>query len=172
MRNNIGSILKDLRLHKGITQKQLADETGLSLSAIKSYENSNREPNSKAMVALEKYFKVSGDYLMGNLDKNTFFENSKKVNAGLDLLVEQFLIFKDAFNISSQDKQLIVLPLMEEYIKTITSEMLVDSTIDLIKLEDFNQLFKTFISLNADGQNELLKRCSELSMLPQYSSKN
>ena len=53
--NNIAITLKALRKEKNITQKQLATETGLSLSSIVSYENGLREPNSKAMVTLEKF---------------------------------------------------------------------------------------------------------------------
>ncbi len=65
--NNIAITLKALRKEKNITQKQLATETGLSLSSIVSYENGLREPNSKAMVTLEKFFGVSGEYLRGEL---------------------------------------------------------------------------------------------------------
>lgn len=59
--------IKELRKKDGITQKELALSTGLSLSSIISYENGLREPNSKAMVALENFFGVSGDYLRGNI---------------------------------------------------------------------------------------------------------
>lgn len=58
----------ELRKKLKLTQKQLSDETGLSLSAIKSYENAIREPNSKAMAALENFFNVSGKYLRGETD--------------------------------------------------------------------------------------------------------
>ena len=53
--------IKALRSERGITQKQLAAETGIGYGSIVDYENSRREPNSKAMAALEKYFKVSGE---------------------------------------------------------------------------------------------------------------
>lgn len=62
---NIAEQIKDLRLSKGITQKELAEQTGISLQSIINYENGRREPNSKAMVALERYFGVSGEYLRG-----------------------------------------------------------------------------------------------------------
>lgn len=63
--SKISEMLRSLRKKEGITQKQLASNTGLSLSAIISYENGLREPNSKAMAALESYFHVSGEYLRG-----------------------------------------------------------------------------------------------------------
>ncbi len=63
--------IKALRSERGITQKQLAAETGIGYGSIVDYENSRREPNSKAMAALEKYFKVSGEYLRGESDERT-----------------------------------------------------------------------------------------------------
>lgn len=61
--------LKELRAEKGITQKQLASAIGVSYGAIVGYENGKREPNAKAMVALERYFNVSGEYLRGESDQ-------------------------------------------------------------------------------------------------------
>lgn len=61
--------LKELRAEKGITQKQLASAIGVSYGAIVGYENGKREPNARAMVALERYFNVSGEYLRGESDQ-------------------------------------------------------------------------------------------------------
>jgi len=69
MINSLGLRLRDLRKQAGLTQEQLAKETSLSVSAIKSYENGWREPNSKAMAALENFFQVSGAYLRGETDE-------------------------------------------------------------------------------------------------------
>ena len=58
--------LKRLRKSKGLTQKELAQKTGISLHSIAGYENGRRSPNSVAMVKLETFFKVKGSYLLGN----------------------------------------------------------------------------------------------------------
>lgn len=58
--------LKSLRKKAGLTQAELAYKTGLSLSAIINYENGLREPNAKAMAALEEFFNVSAVDLYGN----------------------------------------------------------------------------------------------------------
>ncbi len=58
--------LKALRKKAGLTQAELADKTGLSCSAIGSYEKGLREPNAKAMAALERFFNVSTVSLYGN----------------------------------------------------------------------------------------------------------
>lgn len=62
---NIAGRLKELRVSAGVTQKELATSTGIALQSIINYENGRREPNSKAMVALERYFNVTGEYLRG-----------------------------------------------------------------------------------------------------------
>ena len=69
MENKIALTIKKLRNEAHLTQKQLAEETGISLSAIIAYENSRREPNSKSMSILEKYFNVSGAFLRGETDQ-------------------------------------------------------------------------------------------------------
>jgi len=60
--------LQSLRKSNGLTQARLAEAVNLRETAIRSYENGLREPNSKAMAALEQYFGVSGAYLRGEAD--------------------------------------------------------------------------------------------------------
>ena len=57
--------IKELRIEKGLTQRTLAEQTGLSQSAIKHWENDDRVPNAEAVVILAKFFDVSADYLLG-----------------------------------------------------------------------------------------------------------
>lgn len=61
--------LKDLRAEKGLTQAQLAEETGLSRSAIGFWENGERIPLSSVIIVLAKYFNVTTDYLLGVTDE-------------------------------------------------------------------------------------------------------
>lgn len=63
---SIATNLKTLRKNAGLTQRELAQKAGLPLRSIINYENGLREPNSKAMVTLEQFFKVSGEVLRGN----------------------------------------------------------------------------------------------------------
>ena len=46
-------------------------QTHLSYSSIVSYENGNREPNARAMATLEKFFGVTGEYLLCLTNENT-----------------------------------------------------------------------------------------------------
>lgn len=57
--------LKDLRTEKGLSQSKLSNETGLSQTAIASWETAQKSPNAQAVVVLAKYFGVTSDYLLG-----------------------------------------------------------------------------------------------------------
>lgn len=57
--------LKELRIEKGLTQLALANETGLSQSAIASWEKGTRTPTAPVIITLSRYFGVSSDYLLG-----------------------------------------------------------------------------------------------------------
>ncbi|MDE6598420.1 MAG: helix-turn-helix domain-containing protein [Clostridia bacterium] len=60
--------LKDLRLEKGLSQRELAKLVNLSHTAILRWENQTRIPNGEAIVALAKFFGVTTDYLLGLTD--------------------------------------------------------------------------------------------------------
>ena len=60
--------LKELRIEKGLSQAQLAKETGLSRSAFYYWENGLKIPNAQAIIILARYFDVTTDYLLGEED--------------------------------------------------------------------------------------------------------
>ena len=58
--------LKDLRVEHGLTLEQLANQTGLSKSALGKYENDDYKDISPfAIVTLAKFYHVTTDYLLG-----------------------------------------------------------------------------------------------------------
>ena len=59
---------KDIRIVKGMTQKQVVDDLELSVIAIQNYENLRRKPAYDILIALADYFDVSLDYLVGRSD--------------------------------------------------------------------------------------------------------
>lgn len=63
--NSFGEQLKQLRLAAGLTQQDLADELGISASAIGMYEQGRREPDRVTLLVMSHYFGVSCDYLLG-----------------------------------------------------------------------------------------------------------
>ena len=67
----IGHKLRELRLAKGLTQKQVAERIGVTASVISAYENDIRSPSYSALVKLAALYAVSTDYLLGMTEKRT-----------------------------------------------------------------------------------------------------
>ena len=62
----ISEKLKMLRDRRGLTLDELAEQTGLSRSALSNYEtNESKEVSQFALVTLAKFYSVSTDYLLG-----------------------------------------------------------------------------------------------------------
>ena len=57
--------LKELRLHKSLSQVALAEQLGVSKSLIGAYETGDRKPSYEMLTKLADYFRVSADYLTG-----------------------------------------------------------------------------------------------------------
>lgn len=170
MKIGLPEVLKYLRRDTNLTQKQLAKETGLSLSAIVSYENGLREPNSKAMATLESYFGVSGEYLRGDIDQKTFRENSETINNQLDSLSVLMEQYKDAFTYAAQDRKILATGVLEETIFYITNHILKDEEAPFLTVDKYRELLECLKELNSNGQDELVKRAYELTQIKAYKS--
>ena len=58
--------LKDLRVQRGLTLEQLAEQTNLSKSALGSYEADDfKDISHYALIKLAKFYGVTTDYLLG-----------------------------------------------------------------------------------------------------------
>lgn len=67
--------LKELRIERGIQQKELAATLGIGANTLSQYENGKREPDNKTLVKLADYFGVSVDYLLEHTDAPEKQEN-------------------------------------------------------------------------------------------------
>lgn len=55
----VNTYLVELRTDHGLTQEQLADKLGISLSAISAYECGNRVPRDEIKLKIAEFFGVS-----------------------------------------------------------------------------------------------------------------
>lgn len=60
--------LSELRIARGMTQKQLAEHLGVTIRTITNYENGSREPNIGILIELADIFSIPIDYLVGRTD--------------------------------------------------------------------------------------------------------
>lgn len=57
--------LRELRLDKGLSMKQLAKELNTTDAAISNWENGINEPKISYLISMSKFFNVSTDYILG-----------------------------------------------------------------------------------------------------------
>ena len=65
---NFKDRLRELRTEAGISKQELSKAINFGVSIIYYWENGEREPTAKALLALSEYFHVSTDYLLGRED--------------------------------------------------------------------------------------------------------
>lgn len=63
---NAGKLIKEARKNKGLTQKQLAEKTGLATVTIQQYERNLREPRLKNIIKIANALNVSPESLFGS----------------------------------------------------------------------------------------------------------
>ena len=82
--------LKDLRVEHGLTLEQLADQTGLSKSALGKYENDDYKDISPfAIVTLAKFYHVTTDYLLGVSEEIICHHDFQKMMLDAEIYVDR-----------------------------------------------------------------------------------
>lgn len=67
----LGKKLRELRVERKLTQKQVAQRLGVTASIISAYENDIRQPSFDSLVKLSRLYNVSTDYLLGVSSRRT-----------------------------------------------------------------------------------------------------
>lgn len=60
--------IKELRIERGLKQREMADQLGLAINSYQAYEYATRYPEFKGLIAIADFFDVSLDYLVGRSD--------------------------------------------------------------------------------------------------------
>lgn len=91
---NFKDRLRELRTEAGISKQELSKAINFGVSIIYYWENGDREPTSKALLALSEYFHVSTDYLLGREDDfgNVQISNNQKLSYKEEKLLTAFAL--------------------------------------------------------------------------------
>ena len=65
MEITLGKRLKELRLEKNLTQKEVADALKINAVTYLHYEKEQREPPLKLLAEMAAFYDVTVDYLLG-----------------------------------------------------------------------------------------------------------
>ena len=162
--------LKELRKSKGLSQKQLAEKTGISVHTINSYESGRRDPNTKNLQILQDFFQVSQGFLLGELRSDDFFKDQEVIDLNLDTVLTQISMLKQNMKISESYQNRIATLFLLKSLNYINNEMLCRTT-NTLDENDINSLFNALILLNNEGLKEAVKRIQELTYITKYTNK-
>ena len=162
--------LKELRKTKGLSQKQLAEKTGISVHTINSYESGRRDPNTKNLQILQDFFQVSQGFLLGDLKSDDFFKDQEVIDLNLDTVLTQISILKQNMKISESYQNRVATLFLLKSLNYINNEMLCRTT-NTLNEKDINSLFNALTLLNDKGLKEAIKRIQELTYITTYTNK-
>lgn len=162
--------LKELRKSKGLSQKQLAEKTGISVHTINSYESGRRDPNTKNLQILQDFFQVSQGFLLGELKSDDFFKDQEVIDLNLDTVLTQISMLKQNMKISESYQNRVATLFLLKSLNYINNEMLCRTT-NTLDENDINSLFNALIFLNDKGLKEAIKRIQELTYITTYTNK-
>ena len=145
---NRGELIKTARKNKGLTQKQLAEKTGLAVVTIQQYERNLRQPRLENIQKIAEALDSTPTYLMGWTEEEKTLNNL--LGQKLKLLhVNDYLITKQKgaayYLIRSKSKDLFYA------VDSKTFDDFFRSTSDFIqyKFEKMLRRFQAFSSFNS-----------------------
>lgn len=101
--NTFGSILKELRLKKGLNQVELAKILSVAKGTISNWEKGNRTPDNEMLLRIATFFDVTVDFLLGRNDK-ILISNEPELSAHQKLALELASILEKEGYVYSHDK--------------------------------------------------------------------
>ena len=97
---NIGKKIKELRVKKGLKQKEVAKLLAIPVSTYSNYENGNREPNSKTIEKIAFVLDTTPEILI-EIDKKSL-EQDKKI---IKISKYQSFIYAEMYSFIFKEKE-------------------------------------------------------------------
>lgn len=134
MSEQFATLLKRKRLEKGLSQKKLAKEAGVSQSAIFQWENGTRAPKMQQISKLSAALDVSPTFFL-----DSFREDNTELKRALNTLLNASETFCDNNN---EDEEIFYsCELTEEYIISELQKLNLDGQIRLLShIEDLAKI--------------------------------
>lgn len=107
------SRIKELRLSRHLTQRELGDIISFTQQNISKYENNVIEVPVDVLIKIAQYFNVTTDYILGITETKRNLERQVIVNKAIDEYFEYVEIFKTLTNDEKELIWLIMLRLKE-----------------------------------------------------------
>lgn len=159
----VGETIKYWRTEKGITQKKLAEKSGVSEISIRKYEADARTPKIGTLRKIAKALDIN----VSDIDKRLLLDNLHQTDQKLNQQREELFkreqetgqTFNDELyelNVKSSDVLSAIITLEDE-IKN-----------DAIVKYKNNKILSSFNQLNSKGQNKAIEQVELLTKIPEY----
>ena len=99
--------LKELRLEKGLNQKEFTEMVDTTQRNVSNWENGNSEPDIQMLLKMSKFFDVSVDYFLGNTENLVKIETANSLNDELFSVISK---------LPNNKKRALLLILQDDYI--------------------------------------------------------
>lgn len=91
---NMGERLKNLRIAKNLTQKQVSERLGIAISTLSGYELEEKHPSYFVLMKLARLYDVSTDYLIG-MNENRNIDVTGLEEKEINVIAEMVSILKE-----------------------------------------------------------------------------
>lgn len=149
----IGKKIKELRLSKKLTQKDLAKILNVTPQAISKWERNESNPDIQMLVTLSKYFNISVDDILGNKNENFFgsFISKIKGNKKMEKVTKKKQ--SEDFENTESEKKVLIFDIVFSLISDegqIQTQFLTSKLELLLKKSNENITVKTYSSDKVD----------------------
>lgn len=114
--------LKELRLERGLTQEQLAEQLDIPASSIRRLEVSDSIPRRDRLLSFSTFFGESIDYLLGNTNER---QRNRK---------EETIKYSTEEDLSRKKTEYVIRELVKKYNIDLTNPQDVETLEDMIKI--------------------------------------
>lgn len=114
--------LKELRLERGLTQEQLAEQLDIPASSIRRLEVSDSIPRRDRLLSFSTFFGESIDYLMGNTNERQRNKQEETINNSTEE------------ELSREKTEYVLRELVKKYSIDLTNPQDVETLEDMIKI--------------------------------------
>ena len=163
MKLTIQERLKDLRVERGLTLEQLAEQTGLSKSALGKYEADDfKDISPFSIVTLAKFYGVSTDYLLGMTETKNHPDTELDALHLSDDAIEVLKVGQFNHRLLSE-----MLCHKDFQRMMLDAEIYVDRIADM-RINDMNAMLEAvrkMALMKHDGQDDLSSRTLELAQV-------
>ena len=181
----IGNRIRQLRLEKGYSQKEMAALAGISYTTYSNYEHNNREPSMKQIEKIATALNMTTDDLLGHTNKfsipiscvdNENYHLFRLLSEKDSLCTRQYDLDKNYNPKTASEDERVEYAVNADMLQFQLGQTLKDiyDFYKIIKEKNNNQLSLAYqilfelSELNPDGEKRILEEIKILSHSPEY----